>query len=605
MAAGQTIVEYNDVQIRQCLTTHFEQVEERDPSGTDTIFHRFSITVVGYIHGKDTPEASVGFTPRSTDGNASDNLKEIRKLLSTARKPFKMTMGAASGSAGDTVLEAVPAEDSQGRLTSKCDVSNGPRCTRINVTQVVGNEIFRAEVSFEICLAICDPYFGQSENRVLSNRWTVSDSINKDKYTTRTFSGQLRTTGGHFNPNSFRPLVVPSVMPGMRVTAMNFTVSEDGLWLKYEIIHGEVAYSAPAPATSWDVVHTERTSLYDPIGVGDIVVSLTGDRNVDRRELIALGLRVMNDRLRDGASLRVNNHYLQNLSISDYFGSEGPLRVTVSATVRHVVLKPPNPGDDPVEEHTVFSTAKIGTPIDEAIREINSEYDSNVTVKPGAVLEHSGPVDLAGAFVSYLQRPCGQNHQSQCNTEILTEIQPTRNNCNLSLTVVDREFEEGEEEYSHDVSDAHAEAIYESYEMESTYDTPANRAAMPIAKDYYSAGHSLAVISLAPPTTVRKMRMRAVRIGAAPRFPQPVTTYSEEDGTVATLLDTIVMPATSEKTPDGHDVFTVDAEYVYALSKPLTSLSSPRIGVNHWQEPTLQRMSPAVTGSYSEDEVAG
>ena len=193
MASGQTVVEYNNVRIFQCATLRFEQQEMQDPTHTDTMYHRFTVTVAGMVHGKSVTDFAPKVDPVFVGGGAAFNEDFFRTRLSVPRKDFLMLVGAdANGNPGDILLLAKPA-DFNGQVDSERDVCNGPRCTSINVRRIVSNEIFGVEATFEVCLPVCEDLTNNGEaGRVLSNRWSVTDSVDENFYTTRTWRGRLR-----------------------------------------------------------------------------------------------------------------------------------------------------------------------------------------------------------------------------------------------------------------------------------------------------------------------------------------------------------------------------------------------------------------------------
>lgn len=601
MTAGQTIVEYNGASIFQCQTLRFEQREERDPTGMDTLFHHFTVTVAGYAHAKSITGPAAPYVYPAVGPDAATVTANFRRLLSEPRKEFKMRVGCdAAGAGGVELLQASP--DQTGQLDAARDLNNGPRCTELSIRSIVANELFRIEATFEASLPLCQGTL-PGEARVLSNRWSVTDAIDANRYTTRTYAGRLRVTAGTISPHSFRRMVSPMIMPGMRLESMDFDASADGLWLNYTVVHREVAYSAPEPATSWEISHTERTAFDRPIGIGELSITLTGDRDVDRRELIALGLRIVNDRLREGITLRVNDHRILQLAITDYFGSEGPLRVTINASVEHIIKG----GDNAVandNDKLFFAKEKLGTPIDSAVLEWMANYNSNYSRngRPGESPPTDGPVTLVGAFATYLQSICENRHDMGCGVDTPLVSDGGIRRC-TQPSVSARVSTSLPDEPPSWSSPSHAEAIYTSYRMESRYETPAHRIAMPIAKDYYGSGDTQAVIGLAPPTSNRVMRIYAARVGQEPSLPSPVDSYQDGENT-AKLLKVVVLPTVPERGPDGHQLFEAHAEYHYALTQPLKTNSLPRVGVNPWEVGPVYRSSPSLVGAYSEDTKA-
>lgn len=600
---NQTIVKYGAVSIYHCLTTRFEQRPEYDPSGADPMFQRFTIAVIGYVHGKDTEDAYVQSAPQGD--NAAETYQGIGEILGAPRLQFRYIVGADDDGSGGVTVFDVSAGANDGTLSNESDVNNGPRCLQFNVHHVVANEIWKVEATFEICIPNC-ARGGNNDARVLSNKWSVTDGISKDRMLTRTYQGRLRVSSGKLNPNSFRGLVVPVLVPGMRRETMDFQASADGLWLHYTIVDTEAAYSAPHPATSWEIVHSERTGMSALVGEGDISVSMTGDRNVDRKALIALGLKIMNDRLRFGLPLLGNpDHYIADLIVTDYLGSEGPLRVNVSAKVKHSAR---GQGND-LQNNIIFARAKLGTPID---GNVLAGYDPNRSRdgRPGEQPETSGPVPLVGAFVTYLQTVCSNVHDIGQNQDT-TLIDPRGRSGSGPTIITGTVVQQLPDEAPEYIDQSQSEAMYLNYRMESKYDTDMHRVPLPIADDpsrvtsgSQQDADTVAVITLAPPGSVRTMRVQASRIGREPELPEPVDQY-EDEGNIAVLLRAIVQPSVPGRLGDGKQYLSVEAEYRYALKRAVKAKDRVRIGVNPWETSGLYRASERMVGAYSEDTKSG
>src|ERR1700685_2266752 len=175
------------------------------------------------------------------------------------------------------------------------DLNNGPKSRVISITHVSADEVLRCQVEFEICQLECvrdipDGLSNQQTNlapAVLSNRWSVNDSIDKNFMTTRTYTGRLRLASLGVDPNDFRSWIVPSVYPGFHRERMDFAITTDGLNVDYTVGDKEIVFSAPAPATTWKFSHTETTGDGKSI-VGELSITLGGDRTVSRTLLIAM-----------------------------------------------------------------------------------------------------------------------------------------------------------------------------------------------------------------------------------------------------------------------------------------------------------------------------
>lgn len=635
MSAGQTVITYGDMTITNCLTQPggFAQEMVFDESDTDLIYYKFTIRVTGYIHGMPSI-VTVGTLPNYGSGSATQSQRSLRYIVAP-RQPFMMIMGADQNLNGFILLQAQPFTNQAGPAAAAAsisnitnmDVRNGPRCTHFNITKVMADNLFKIEAEFEICKVECDAT-GNAYNStgVLNNRWSVMDDIDGDFRTTRTFSGTLTCATSTINANSFRAFVVPPLQPGMRRDQMRFNVTEDGLKLRYEIRDLEVWYSAPAPATRWAMEHSETGSRSNSLAFfGTVRVSLWGDRNVDHKRLIKLGIACAEAKL----LTKDNKSIIMEVEIMDLTGSdENGVRIMVRG------LRTPKTG-----------VAALGLPIDVIGKPINADdlknvvadYDSNFSrgARPGDFIGVKGPVSLLGAFAAYLQSPCSEVHDivsaaqstsqssSSSGGETLVPAAQSQNgpsgpgggavpglsdSPDISGSVVDEITDDMTTSY---FNEAATTALYTFYQMETSYETECNRAHMPIGVSSGNAAPNLAplgtsanpgpgqegdqesaftgsqnssvVVDLAPPMTKRHVRISSERVGRFPDVPRIEDRYTDEAGIDYTLLDVIDRSIVPDRTCDAKQTFKLDREYVYAMSRAPNFDDKLTIGVNPWE----------------------
>ena len=169
MAAGFTVVRYGDQTIVNCHTTRFDESAEFDDTGTDFIFHRYVIRVTGYLLGTPNLAGSVRLHPNPTSGsqeNAGEHHKLVRHNIQSPRQNFKMWVGVTSmdveePQGGVLLFDVNPWPSASSTPPgptefANLDVRDGPRCLEFNVRQITGNEIFKVEATFEICITDCE-----------------------------------------------------------------------------------------------------------------------------------------------------------------------------------------------------------------------------------------------------------------------------------------------------------------------------------------------------------------------------------------------------------------------------------------------------------------
>ncbi len=232
---GETVIEYNGVTIRNCVTEQFQQEAVFDPTGTDLLYHKFTVVVTGFCTGADrTPGVGQAIADDSFIGNGStsapfDPAKQLVWLRSHLEKPrhqFTMRSGVVTQSNGQLTPITAPAPNSGTYLLNVgpyapptaaiggtlsewkrvspstvgpgpgdkagYDLNNGPKCTHCDILHTFSNVLFRVGVTFEICKLECETGDGRASTveGVLSNRWSVEDQIdlNRSHYSRPTAS---------------------------------------------------------------------------------------------------------------------------------------------------------------------------------------------------------------------------------------------------------------------------------------------------------------------------------------------------------------------------------------------------------------------------------
>lgn len=434
-----TSVTYNDITIYNTLTKRFDQEPVYDESHTDLLYYKFTIGIVGYVHGIGTGTNSDGnpvpwpatnspfswnlIAPPSgtsfSGGGASLQERAIRYALGTPRGPFTMftnsTIDPISGVVrnGDPLLTCFPAT-AFGRQASfnasGVDLNNGPKPTALRVMSISGDAIFRVEFEIEICKMECDSEGNcLNDSGVLSNRWTMTDDIDNNFYTTRTLQGVLKTITARLNPQSFRAFVVPPLGSGFRRSHMTFIASADGLSLNYTVVDTEIAFSAPPPATTWKLSHSEMTGS-GIISNSEVFVMLGGPRGVNKKLLIAIACQII-----EAKALRWNrigpkgvNFIITNLTLTDVYG-DSENYIEARASVTHIPLKI-GAAADPKWELLVGAGKVLGAPLTSA--QIDG-YNNSRSINPDTLNPEGvpgGPISIVNAFSAFLQSPCSTIH---------------------------------------------------------------------------------------------------------------------------------------------------------------------------------------------------
>jgi hypothetical protein len=638
-----TLVIYNNVQIHHCLTKRFEQETVYDDSGTDYLYTRFRVQVVGYVHANlqasvtanvgvrtdvasvDTSGAYAAMTKHPGDyvDGAAQNFNVVRTKLATPRQAFQMKVDVDEQGSGGTVLlsaEAVAAAKKKeifvaGDTVAAKDVDNGPKPKLMAISHLVADNIFRVEWEVEVCKVECSVDGAAStanKTGILSNRWSMTDEIDNNFYTTRTIQGRLRVVTAHINPHSFRGWVVPPLNNYFRRERMSFTATADGLNLDYTIVDREVAYAAPPPATKWRFEITENMML-GRIAQTVIDLRMSCPRTTDKTVLYKVAAQIIENK---GFKMQLGNAkdkatvIVREASFTDIYGDEE------NSIAAHAVLE--HAGDGKlIQADQIFRAAasKLGRPLSGA--EI-AGYKFEESIDPKTLNkrdEQAGTTGIVGAFSAYLMTGCGSefSYNSTGNQLAPTkETGPVGQKVAMTATILPPNVQLPDTSFTA----GHLDFPYTRYVFQNAYRVKSNSIQLAIAgpapSSSGSSGSSTVATSviaqLAPKTAKRTVRIMAERVGKQPEIPSEKVFLGATTLLNAIPQDLIVIPRAAEMTADGKYLFRSDMEIEYAQERPNNLESEPVVvGVSPWindpnERPSLVKTDPsAFTNSMFEE----
>jgi hypothetical protein len=324
-----THVFYNGILLRDCELLEFDQIIEKDKSGTDPMYSRFRITVasnlVSLLSTKPTdppPESltlldehpSTIRTKEVSDAGKllyviPDRVEEVRRLLGESRKDFWFAINAttykpiandhaapaskfddkdsyrvvlaATGMAysGDSFPEPkgnlsgyFSGSDTDIPRNDVIDCNNGPKTSDIKILKIDGGRLMRVQVTIEVCRLLKSPDYSlgtDSANRpvrdsakvegVISNRWSVRESLDDNWQTGITVEGVLVVSDHRYKPDSMRLMTSTYLIPYAKLTGREFFTSEDGLTLRYRYTMQEKGEAPPDLLVDWGGSYTEKS----------------------------------------------------------------------------------------------------------------------------------------------------------------------------------------------------------------------------------------------------------------------------------------------------------------------------------------------------------
>jgi hypothetical protein len=614
-----TIVEYNGITLYNVITRKWDEEVVYDQSGTDEIGKKYSFVFQGVLHQQRVPLAnSETFTSsglstidEGVGANVFALMSRVTQMLNHPRKTLKVAFGTISSH--DVALEIIPAVATAGAMVipANADLDNGPKPRLVSIVPV-GSKAFRITFSVEATVGTCTEKVRNRENAVISNRWSISESMDQDYCITRRISGQLRLAAGLFAAgtnsqgaqqtlgypgHAYKNLVVPTLENGFKREGVLFTSSPDGLTCTYEVVDRQVHHSAPWPATRMEVVHSESAENAN-FFTSDCHVRLTGPPNCNKAFLTERVVQILEARLNLTALAHGGDSlFITNFTLTDHLGEQAVIEG--HATVNRTLKADTGPKIDDFYD-------RIGLPLTElddlpsASSEVdNTTYDYQKSWQPALYGYKRGDGDnderrpaVLFFLHCYLQDPCsdvrqiGPGQPAEATTEGSSHYEEQATavyeapSSFLSYSPSAESF-----------SDETRGSIYTTAEVSTEYHTNAMTVALPIANTNGSPdspqpgleqqGQPTArLLHLSQPQTIRIHRVNLERIGLQPAIPEPVMHY-QHNGVNAILKDHVVEILTPIRSPDGsQQVYRVLGTYKYLLDRPPVLGEPLPVGIN-------------------------
>ncbi|MCP4539919.1 MAG: hypothetical protein GY832_22495 [Chloroflexi bacterium] len=591
-----TNVTYNGVRMSNVVTRQWDQEIVYDDSNTDLLYHKFKLRFEGVLHVQGNPlnRSRTWTAPESgstSAANAATLMDEVRTALGKPRKKLAVTIG------GQSALICEPGTPLNVNHIHR-DVDNGPKPKSVDIQHIAGDKLFRVSFSIDCCKVECGSLTGPSA--VLSNRWSISESMDDKFFTTRVIAGRLRL-GSAVSPFTYKNIVVPGLEKGFRRDRVSFVVAANGLEADYEITDAQTHTSAPWPAVRMTGTHNEMTGS----GVdffSEVAVKLEGGPDSDKGLMFEQALQVVDSRL-NMLKRRLNNDYhLEQAAMIDHFGDRNTVEV------RFRIKQFPGTNDDGTKRTvqdllTNIGKTYLGTPIEikplliavpsshiSGRSPLRHEYDRALNPEPeihGWNVQ-GGPRNPAAVLLllqCYQQSPCSNAHAIYGGSSIPGTPQtpgtetPTEYEASM-VPVLPTENPTSEVDTT-----SMAEGLYTYTRAETTYHTRRMKSQMPLARptDAPPENDTSVVLALARAVCQREIIVDAERTGEWPAIPEPVESYTDGDASnpiTATLLEYSDKPFPPALSADVRKkVFRIKARYLYALSRPPTAAEKTQVGI--------------------------
>ncbi len=587
-----TTVTYNNVKLNNVRTVDWRDEIVYDESNTDMMFVRHHMTFECLLHsqGGAHPPVNVNVTDKSggfLSGDTPSSYGMLVAMLEVPRKGLLVTMG------GVPMLSVDSSELQSGAYR---DVDNGPKPVSVKLDQissgsVTGKAIFR--LTFEITAAVVHCTGTSGPSAVLSNRWAVTETLDDKAYVTRTIRGKLRlasSTGGTLGTSLgsvgtsstldgfYRTMVVPALESGMRRESIDYAASANGLEVDYTVVDRQTHTSAPWPAMRMEATHTESTQDGSRWS-SECHVRLDGHPGASKIELIAWGIRVLEDRLYSFDLIQDPNTALmvEQFTVTEYIGDENSVELTLRISTN--IFK-----NDKIIMGC--SVEKLGSALQ--LANLGSyKYDPITSPTPYAVGYYPQGGDNAirdNASTTlmlqcYLQSPCsgrhaikdagggsaGHSYESVDQTTVSSYQPPSASSSQGDSSKYDKDISQDPKnrQYSYTMS-----------AVENTWEHHRHRVQLPKAatssNKYGDQEDTCVVAALGAPTIVLKRHYDAERIGSWPDMPFPLDVFKQGSLKGALLyFDFKAHPPTQDNANNNKPIYRLEAFYTYAMNRSL------------------------------------
>lgn len=531
-------VQYGGVRLIGILTSTVESIPVRDDSGTDQWYVETTVEVSTVVNVAVFAAANqtIGALGHRVQGDsAAATCRNLQSLLGEDRKPFAYIQD------GVTIFES----------DNLSDANNGPKVVHIRCKPAGKNSI---SISFAVKIA----KVGCSENPppVIGNRWSVSDTIDDQHRTVRTWRGKLRVCNAVHDPHAWRELAVPRLSDGFRRVRLHFHGELNALELSYEIVDQQMlGDAAPHPALRMSGTHTETLSQSGAFSIGEVYVRLDGGPGTDRQVLVEQCMRVINSRIQaDRFAVNAKNWIWKELIITDYFG-EDVCAVDARARVQRSLTEEDAKGGFASLRLGNMVLGSLATPLD-----LGGDYSRFRTIPPNLY-----PCTTAGLFSAALSCPCCDHQMPQVGATIDGSGEVTRSEDEATSVTYDpsgAQFEISSPGYSNEQT----EAMYSYANVEWIVDIDEGYVQLPYGDQLPRTQNTVAMIRLHAPTAKVTAKAAFERVGEWPVIPQK-RRFTDAAGIIYTPLKYKVNRRPPEFQGDGSVMHVVDLDAVFAMSR--------------------------------------
>ena len=618
-------VEYNGIKIQNALTREWRQEVVYDPSGTDQLLNRHTITFEGIV--TEWPNKPPGLMSKHVEhARISTGWELVRIALSQPRHTLLVTLtwwekvNQNVVPITHTFFQCYP--ESLHPENEDRDVSNGPKPQETRLLAVLGShalkvswtvqceklDIFYTSTHHGKALHLGEDKFGAWEitqqlahsplvEAVLNNRWSLREEFDENAFCVRTIAGSLRLSKNAARlRDDGRRLVTPPLETGFKRERMLYTIDPDGLTVHYEITDRQVHTAAPWPATKIQVRH--RRSTADGVRfTAACQVRLEGPPFAPKSALLARTVQIMDfyTQFLTNAKNYGRSYYITQADLVEEIGQEN----AVEGHIELAVLGDPNNSQSFSLDFLEQQWLQLGKDLDlsrepEPPTGIRGPgfYNPHISWEPSAYGYTTGgqrgvqELALWWLIQCYLQRPHCPPHGIgvAINAPQVQDREPIKQfpvHLDNRVRQVDWLPRQDKSQEEAPYSKEHQQCLYTFVRMYNIFRNRKLRVGCPKTKKATSPGEkpgqnysqsTVAILQLAEEIMDHSIIYDAERVGDWPELPYPQDEIPGTDPNSAKhyLVSYEVQPFPPTKGPTGRElIFRVRAKYRYLIDRPL------------------------------------
>jgi len=299
-----SVLTYNGIKLPYGNTTSFTQEAVYEESRTDRILTKFDIqvqAVINYQYLKFIAPQYEGATssPASIMAAIRTDLLEPRNNLSMIFNGTELIPQPVEGLAGTVDAKNGPQPQS-------CRIFRLTNTTFLIVYHIVAHYWEYNRITENSGNPNTITIVNTRGNGVLYNRWTESVDINNANYSRRIREGiySIRSDNGEGQiADQFRDqMAVLGVPNGFLREGSHYSVSPDGLTIRYRVVDIEVFKAPPAPAFRAKGTYRESRGRGGVPRTADVYIRLEGDKYTPQNDLLESAISIASRKLAIGAA---------------------------------------------------------------------------------------------------------------------------------------------------------------------------------------------------------------------------------------------------------------------------------------------------------------